>query len=399
MCAYNPGVAPMGGQFIGQGISQGLASLADGILQNAARRRQKEDASKAYAALQPLIDQIAPGAGVKLDRDTPKEAIPQIISLASQISQQKQEAPLRALQTENEKLKQQISARELEQMGSDAAALRSTAPFLDPNNTRLPTADWIVQQLKSGKPLPDLEQGPDYQRAMSAYVGGGGMDAKTLAQLGDLAAVENKNQAGRRMPIGLQQFGKDASGRPVEGLVDAQGNVRYIEPQKPASNVAEPFKIGSKTLYKVGSDILDENGQPVQATRGLDPATEMMLANVYDGTLKQTTATKNFGESAAEYEQRITSAKQKANQLAKRLNYDLPFPEIGGSGKAAPASTPSPASSAVTPRIPWIQSQPTNGGDAPTEPAKTPSGAAPKIASPYPTDEIRQEMIRRGLIN
>jgi hypothetical protein len=332
----------MGGQFIGQGISQGLGALADGILQNAARRR--------------------------------KEAIPQIISLASQINQQQQEAPLRALQAENEKLKQRISARELEQMGSDAAALRSTAPFLDPNNTRRPAADWVMEQIKAGKPLPELERGPDYQGAMNAYVGAGGMDAKYLAQLGDLAAIENKKSAERRMPIGLQQFGKDAWDRPVQGLVDAQGNVRYIEPPKPAANVEEPFKIGSKTLYKVGSAILDENGQPVQATRGLDPATEMMLANVYDGTLKQTTDTKNFGESAAEYEQRITSAKLKANQLAKRLNYETPFPEIAGSTKPAPAAAAAPAA-----------------------PATKPAAKAP--ASPYPTDELRQEMIRRGLIN
>jgi hypothetical protein len=198
--AYNPGIQPIGGQLIGQGIAQGLGGLAQGIMQRAAKRREKE---------QPLLDQMAPEAGVRLDKDLPKEAIPQVIQIAGHIEQQKREAPLQELRIENEKLRQRISQGELDSAAAHAAALQAAAPAL---------------------------QAGDARGAFAAYTAKGGSDPRTLAELGGLAMQQERNQ-GRPKP-GLVNFGLDAHGRPVEGLVDAQGNVSRIAP--PAEKEAKP---------------------------------------------------------------------------------------------------------------------------------------------------------------
>ncbi len=168
--AYAPGIQPIGGQLIGQGLAQGLGGLAQGIMQRAQKRQEKEQLGKAVESLQPLVDQLAPG--VKLDKDLPKEAIPQVIQLADHLNRQQKEAPLRAIQLENEQLRKRLSQQELDRAAADAAALRDAGAAF-----------------AGGAP----------ETALPAYLNKGGSDPRVLAQLGELAMGAGQ-PAGKQAP-------------------------------------------------------------------------------------------------------------------------------------------------------------------------------------------------------
>lgn len=228
--AYAPGIT-YDSSPIARGIESAAASIMAGIQQRAEKRKQKEEWEKTVATLQPLVEQMAPG--VKLDKDTPKEAIPQVIQLASHLEQQKREAPLRTLQLENEKLRQRISQGELDTAAKNAEALGAAGRNLTPQ-VAFPAA---LRMDAQGKPPP--MRAPDPAAALATYLNKGGTDPRMLAQLGDLAQAQLK--AGGRTPPGLQSFGADAWGRPVQGLVDAQGNVSRIAP--PADDKGTPSQL------------------------------------------------------------------------------------------------------------------------------------------------------------
>jgi hypothetical protein len=393
---YAPGISYDSRPLL-EGINQGISGLADGIIQRAQERKQKEQMAKAVETLNPLINKMAPGLGVQLDKDTPKEAIPQVIALAGQIEQAQREAPLRALQVENEQLKRRISQKELDDAATNAAALQSAAPFLDPNRVELPDYSTIRANLDAGKSLPDPVRGPNYAGAIGAYVGKGGMSPQVLAQLGDLAQTQTKGLA-NRVPQGLTNFGTDASGRPVQGLVDAQGNVRYLEPPKSEQPTAVPFQIGGSTLYKVGSDILDGDGKPIKAdtVKPLDPWAAQALYTRYQSLVQEGTpdAKAGFGESAEEAKQRTQAVRNQANYLAGQLGFKPPFADMEGQADSAAKSGKSttPAAQAVSPWMPAIQPAPA------VEPSAAIAAPAGKPASPYTTQEIAEELKRRGLV-
>lgn len=329
--AYAPGVQSMGGQFIAQGVQQGLASLAQAILGRAEERKRKDDMAEAVKTLQPLIEKMAPGSGINLSKDTPKEAIPQVIQLAGEVGRMQREAPLKSLQVENERLRQRISQQELETAADNAAAAGAAAPFLDPNRSELPDPSAVKTAFDAGQPVPAGRKGPDYVGAMSSYLGKRGQDPRMLAQLGDLAQQQMRGNA--RGEPGLRNFGKDASGRPVEGLVDAQGNVKYITPPKEAKDVAEPFKIGGKEFFKVGNDILDATGRPVKAetVKPLDPFAAQALYSRYQTVLAEAAPEPKKGmfESKEAAEQRTAQKREQANFLAGQLGFAAPFPAAG----------------------------------------------------------------------
>jgi len=318
--AYNPGITYTGGESIARGIEQAASSLMGGIMERSQKRQEKEKLAAATKALQPMIEKLAPGSGVDLTKDVPKEAIPQFIQLAGEISRRQQETPLREVQLENEKLRQRLSQSEIDRAAANAAALPEAATGFT-----------------SGDP----------SRAMASYLQKGGNDPRVLAELGDLAAAQARG-AGRGMP-GLQKFGMDASGRPVEGLVDAQGNVKYIEPPKTEDPVAKPFKIGNRQLYRVGSDILDDQGQPVrpETTKPLDPMAAQIIYSRYQTVLAEASQEPKSGlftnkEKAA---QRTKDLRKQANFLAGQLdpNAPKPFPEVEGAAAptaASPAKSP-----------------------------------------------------------
>lgn len=346
--AYAPGVQNISGQLLGQGIQQGLASLAQAILGRAEERRQKEQMAEAVKTLQPLMEKLAPGSGVNLSKDTPKEAIPQVIQLAGEVGRMQREAPLKSLQVENEKLRQRISQQELDQAADNAAAASAAAPFLDPNRSELPDPAAVKSAFDAGQPVPTGRKGPDYVGAMSSYLGRRGQDPRMLAQLGDLAQQQMKTNA--RSAPGLQDFGKDAYGRPVQGLVDAQGNVSRITPPAAEKPAAQPFKVGDKQMYRVGSTILDESGQPVKAVtpKPLDPFAAQALYSRYQDVLARAAAEPKAGffESNEAAAQRTAQLREQANFLAGQLGFASPFPTDGTS---AVKQEQKPSKAPVTP--------------------------------------------------
>lgn len=361
---YAPGIQHRAGEFIAAGLDQGIGAIAGAIMERAQRRRQKEEWAKAAANLQPLIDQLAPGAGIRLDKDTPKEMVPQLIQIAGQLARDAREKPLRDLQVENEKLRQRISQQELDAAAKNAEALVAAAPFLAPS-VAFPEA---LRADAPGKPAP--MRPADYPRAMATYLGRGGTDPRVLAQIGELA--HESLRASTRTPPGLQDFGQDAWGRPVQGLVDAQGNVSRIAPPTGAKDAATPFQIGDKTFYLVGSQILDGEGVPVKAPttdKPLDPFAAQALYARYQDVLARAAAEPKAGffESKEAAAQRTAQLRDEANFLARQLGYADPFP---GGVVTAPAS---PAASAE----------------------KAPKGKP--AAPPYTAADVQAELKRRGL--
>lgn len=333
--SYAPGIT-YDTRALSDGINEGLGSIAGAILDNAKRRRQKEETAKAIEALQPLVEKMAPGAGVRLDKDVPREMLPQIVQLAGQLDQQQREEPLRRIKLENERLRQLMRERDLDQAATNAAALKAASPFLSPENVNLPDPTQVSSAFQSGRAVPAATRGANPERAISEYTRAGGVDAHILAQLGDLAQtqvrarqVDARNQP--RVPGGLQTFGVDAAGRPVQGLVDAQGNVRYIEPPKTSDSPVKPFKIGDKNLYRVGSTILDDAGKPVKADteKPLDPVAAQIAYNAYQLAVQEAAAEPKAGwfDNKQEIAAQTSAKRQKANFLAGRLGFAAPFPE------------------------------------------------------------------------
>lgn len=359
--AYNPSVSYHGDRY----IAGGLQEIAGMIMQSAERRRQKEEWAKASATLQPLIDKLAPDSGIKIDKDTPKELVPQLIQVAGTLERETREKPLRDLQLENERLRQRISQRELDNAATNAAALGVAGRALTPQ-VDFPAA---LTRDAQGKP-PPMRPG-DPAAALSGYLNTGGTDARMVAELGALAQAALKGQG--RTPGGLQSFGTDAWGRPVQGLVDAQGNVARIAPPADAKDAATPFQIGGKTLYRVGSDILDDQGVPVRAPadKPLDPRAAVLIFNSYDAALQEAQLAERdvegkwFKSGKQEAAQRLKMARAKANLYARQLGYAEPFPGAEPGAEAAPG--------------------------APAAPAKP-------AASPYTAADVQAEMRKRGLI-
>ena len=362
--AYAPGVQHRGGELLAAGIMQGVEGLADGILQNAQKRREKEQLQAAIATFQPMMDKLAPGAGVKLDKDLPKEAIPQVIQLASQFEQQQREAPLRELQIENERLKQRLSIQDIESAATNAAAAKAAGNRLGP---QLPDAGAVGAAFKAGAPIPTSQMG-NAGDAMTSYLREGGTDTRMLAELGGLAQAQARGAP--RAPGGLVNFGNDAYGRPVQGLVDAQGNVSTIKPPTAEDQTAQPFQIGGQTFYKVGGMVMNSEGKPVRGEqRGMDPISATIALSKYQSALEQAEAKTAWNELEATAEEQRVKARQRANLLAEQLGYQRPYP-------ADDVTKPA--------------------GKQGTQPAAQPRQAAP--ASPYSTADVRAELKRRGLI-
>lgn len=232
MCAYAPGIT-YDSSPITRGIETAAAAIMDGLQRRAKARHQKEEWEKAHPEIQKYIDGIAPGSGINVGKDTPKELIPEMLSRAAAFKKEQTEAPLRDLQQKNEALRLRISQAEMDAAAKNAEALGAAAPLLR-SRVAFPAA---LRRDAQGQPPP--MNGPDYNAAMATYVGRGGTDPRMMAQLGDLAQQAMK--AGGRTPPGLQSFGADAWGRPVQGLVDAQGNVSRIAP--PTDDKATPSQL------------------------------------------------------------------------------------------------------------------------------------------------------------
>lgn len=160
MCAYAPGITYNGGESIARSLDSAFSDIAGGIMERSKKRQEKEQLAAATKALQPLVEKLAPGSGVDLTKDVPKEAIPQFLQLAGQIGEQQRTAPLRDLQLENEKLRQRLSQQQIDEAAANAAALND-----------------VGTALQSG----------DFRGALSGYLKKGGTDPRMLAQLGDFA--------------------------------------------------------------------------------------------------------------------------------------------------------------------------------------------------------------------
>jgi len=347
---YAPGIT-YDHRALSDGIDDGIAGIAQAILSNSKRRREKEETAKAIETLQPMIEKMAPDAGVKLDKDIPKEMIPQVIALAGHLEQQKREAPLTELRMENERLRQRISQSEIDQAATNAAALRGAGAFLSPDNVNLPDPNEVTAAFQSGRPVPQSTRGANPERALATYAGGGGSDPRMLAELGGMVQDQARNQP--RVPGGLQTFGRDASGRPVQGLVDAQGNVRYIDPPKTEEPTAKPFKIGDRKMYQVGSTILDEDGKPVKAEtpKTLDPFAANALYARYQAVLQEATSDEKPGmfENKEKASGQRAAKRDQANFLAKQLGFAEPFPAAASSSAEQPAKASGPANEPQSP--------------------------------------------------
>jgi hypothetical protein len=211
---------------IGQGLAGGMADIANAIMQNAQKREEKERWKKTVEKLQPILDQQT-GGKVRLDKDTPKEAIPSIMQFADGLEKQAREKPLRDLQLQNEQLRQRISQRELDDAAAHAAALPEAAKYL---------------------------QTGDARGAMNMYLSKGGRDARTLAELGDLAIQQGK--APKPMPgsQGMRTENVEGVGTIVRDVATGEpisaGN--FIRPAQQVDSSTGPEYSKDKRFFRSG---------------------------------------------------------------------------------------------------------------------------------------------------
>lgn len=268
MCAYAPGTHYNPGP-IGHGIASGMGQIADAMLQNAQKREEKERWAKTVEKLQPIIDQQT-GGKVRLDKDTPKEAIPSIMQFADNLEREQREAPLRAIQMENEKLRQRISQQELEDAAGHAAALPEAAKYLQ-------TGDALT--------------------AFTTYTAKGGRNARTLAELGDLARAQMAAGA-KPKPIVFASEKDLAARYPADKydykmVPDAEtGNVRVenLSPRAPQNTLPpgyEPDPAKAGAIRPIAGSEGDMKRQEMERTTGNRLQDEIIRADVILNAVNQ----------------------------------------------------------------------------------------------------------------
>lgn len=185
---YAPSVNDNSGQILAQGINQGIAQLAQGLERNMAERKKKEEDRKAKEAVTSAGKALY-GEAFDL-KDAPKEDWGKII----QLSQAKQEEPLRQLQLENAQLRQKIDLAQLDQMSAAVAQQKRNQAAL--TGAFNPTADTAaaIQGGAGFENLPTAAATDPMSAVMRA--GKGGADAQTLAHLANMA--DNLAQAQQR---------------------------------------------------------------------------------------------------------------------------------------------------------------------------------------------------------
>ena len=172
---YAPTVNDNSGQILAAGINQGIAQLAQGLERNMAERKKKEEDRKAKEAVTSAGKALY-GEAFDL-KDAPKEDWGKII----QLSQAKQEEPLRQLQMENAQLRQKIDLAQFEQMGA-ALQQQQTDRKAIGNAMASPWAD----QSMGAAARRALENGASTRSAME------------LAQLGEVVSQTKDREAQTR---------------------------------------------------------------------------------------------------------------------------------------------------------------------------------------------------------
>ena len=108
---------PMGndrsGQFLAQGINQGVAGVVQAMEQKAAERKAKDEEKRMREALGPMIEQMSNGRFTV--GDVPKEGLPILFNAAQQMQKEQQEAPLKELQMQNAQLRNTLLELETKQ--------------------------------------------------------------------------------------------------------------------------------------------------------------------------------------------------------------------------------------------------------------------------------------------
>lgn len=178
---YAPSVNDNSGQILAQGINQGIAQLAQGLERNMAERKKKEEDRKAKEAVTSAGKALY-GEAFDL-KDAPKEDWGKII----QLSQAKQEEPLRQLQMENAQLRQKIDLAQFEQLARDRSAV--TSAFNPAGN--------LAPEIQGGASFEQLPTAaPQDMQGMVMQAARNGASPQTLAQLANMA--DNLAQAQQR---------------------------------------------------------------------------------------------------------------------------------------------------------------------------------------------------------
>lgn len=328
---YAPGIS-YDSSPIGNGLAQAGGALAQAMLANAHKREEKEKWQKTIQALQPMFDQQT-GGKVKLDKDTPKEAIPSLIQFAENAQRTAQEKPLRDLQMQNQQLQLQLAQQTLQQHQTDTNAARMASD---------PQAAGFAQQIARGANFNQLDpnKGPDSR--LAAFLAAGGRDPSTVNALERLDAQAMRSN---RTGPALVNLGTDAEGNPVQGVYDGN-NFQRIKPARETASKVTPVAVGGRNYTLAGSHLLDEKGNPVTPPKTLDPITTQGLYSQYQNKLQEITDSPKPGlfESRKAWEQRIARLKQDVNMLASQLQQAAPYSETG---ETAPAAAPTKA--AATP--------------------------------------------------
>lgn len=321
---YAPTVNDNSGQILGAGINQAVSSLAQGLQRNFEERKKKEEEKKAKEAV------MQAGKGLFGDafdlKDAPQESWGQII----QLSQAKQQEPMRQLAEENAKLRQKVDLAQLEQMAAQVAQQkRNQAALTGAFNPTTDTAA-AIQGGAGFESLPAAPSSDPMAAVMSA--GRGGADAQTLSQLASMA--ENLAQSQQRMTPKPQSMPIETKFGGVPAVV-ANGNVQFVPNQNPKPdfprvvdiNGIPHTQVSPSQFVKPDGTLLSGTGEKPATTGNITAA--MMAANVISETqnyLKQNPKA-GFLQSQATYDADVLRRKATANAAALAIGETPPYPE------------------------------------------------------------------------
>ena len=315
---YAPTVNDNSGQILAQGINQGISALAQGLQRNFEERKKKEEEKKAKEAV------MSAGKGLFGDafdlKDAPQETWGTII----QLSQAKQQEPLRQLAQENAQLRQNIDLAQLEQMSQTMSQQQTDRSAIN----AAVASPWADQSM-SGAATRALQRGATPKTAME------------LAQMGEVLAQTNQRTTpppswsptmvdvgdGRKALMTSPRSAvpvKDAAAPVPRGLTADLMNLDAAAKQAEAAGDTAL----AATLRQAMQSQANRGGGEKPATTGNITAA-MMAANVISETqnyLKQNPKA-GFLQSQATYDAEVLRRKAAANAAAQAIGETPPYPE------------------------------------------------------------------------
>jgi hypothetical protein len=254
MFSYNPGVRDMSGQLLAQGISQAFQGASAGLQEYRQKQelRKQDEAAIQYLTSQGIVKNEAEAKAAVKGMGGGPRAIQAITAAES-------------LKAQQEQAQRQAEAERLAVIQAEQARQARLAA-LGPVAERRP--NWSI----TGQ-SPTRERDPYQDEAVAAYMRRTGGEAPDKATLDALKLLPGRPEAARpREDPRLLNFGRDNAGRPIQGIEDANRNLRMLNEGRETG----PASTQGKLL--ADADALAAQGRPEeaaalrqQAMQGADP--------------------------------------------------------------------------------------------------------------------------------